>query len=61
MIFNDSYEVNDNILPAPDNKPIPTGDTDRTVYKEVCKWNGIDHRSEAGCWIDAAKIDEMKE
>ena len=48
-LLSDGYEVDDDRLPAPKNKPIPTGDNDRPVYKEGWKWSGIDHRREAGC------------
>ena len=37
------YEVDDDRLPAPENTPRDTCQTDPTVYKEGRKWNGIDH------------------
>ena len=47
-LLADGYKVDDDILIAPKNKPINTGYTDRPVYKEGCKWNGVDHRRAAG-------------
>ena len=58
-LLEDGYEVDDDILPATKNKPIPTGDTYRPVYKEGYKWSVIDHRRESGCRGDAMKLDGM--
>ena len=33
-LLEDGYEIGDDRLPAPDNKPSATGKTDRPVYKE---------------------------
>ena len=33
-LLDDGYEVDDDIFTAPENKPIPAGDTHRTLYKE---------------------------
>ena len=57
----DGYEVDDNILPTPNNKPIPTDDTDHPVYREIWKWSDIDHRRASGCRRDAANIYGNKE
>ena len=35
------YEVKNNRFPAPENKPISRGGTEKTPYKEVWFWNGI--------------------
>ena len=40
-------------------KTIPTGDTERPVYKEGRKWSFIDHRREADYRQDAVKLDGM--
>ena len=53
------YEVDDDRLPAPENTPNNTGKTDKLLYKEGWKWNGIDHRREEGCQQDASKLDGM--
>ena len=42
-----------------EKKPSVAVDTDWPVYKEVLKWNGIDHRRASGCLQDAAKLDGM--
>ena len=34
-LLADGYEADDDIISAPSNKPIYTGDTDQPVYKEV--------------------------
>ena len=36
-LLADGYKVDDDILPDPENKPSPTGNTDRPVYKEGYK------------------------
>ena len=38
-LLADGHEVDDDGFPNPENKPIPTGDTDRPLYKEG--WNGV--------------------
>ena len=48
-ILADGYEVDDDILPAPDNIPINTGKTDQLLYKEVWKWNDISIRLSTRC------------
>ena len=48
-LLTDRYKANDDKLPDPDNKPIPTGDAYRPVNKYVCKWSDIDHRRSAVC------------
>ena len=48
-LLEDGYEVDDDRLPSPKNKPSATGDTDQPVYKEVWKWNGTDQRRAEGC------------
>ena len=60
-LLDDVYEVDDDIIPDPENKPIPTGNTDQPEYKKGQKWSGIDHRRAAGFWQDAAKLDGMNE
>ena len=32
-LLADGYEVDDDIIPALENKPSPIGDTDRSLYK----------------------------
>ena len=59
-LLNDGYEVDYDRIPAPDNKPIPTGDTYWPVYKEGLECSGIYHRRAAGCQQYAAKFDVMK-
>ena len=49
-LLDDGYEVYDDRLPYPENKPIPTGNNDHPLYKEEWKWSGIYHRRQAGCW-----------
>ena len=41
------HEVDDDRLPDIENKPIPTRNTDLSVYKEGWKWSGIYHRKES--------------
>ena len=43
------YKVDDDRLPAPNNKPSARVDTDRPIYKDGWKFNGIDHRKASGC------------
>ena len=57
----DGYEVDDDKQPAPKNKPSARGNTDRSIYKEVLVWNGIDHRREVGYRQDSVKLDGMNE
>ena len=40
-LLEDVYEVDDDIIPPPKNKPRATENSDRTVYKYGRKWNGI--------------------
>ena len=53
------YEVDYDILPAPKKKSRSTGDTDRSVYKQGCKWSGIDHRRAEGYLQESAELDGM--
>ena len=52
-------KVDDDRLPYPKNKTSPTGDTEKSVYKEGWKWSGIHHRRAAKCRRDVEKLDGM--
>ena len=55
-LIYDGHEVDYDILPDPESKPSPTGDTDLPVYKEGWTFSGIDHRRWKVCKLDAAKF-----
>ena len=48
-LLADGYEVDDDRLPAPENKHSPIGETEQPVYKEGWKWSGTYHRRTTGC------------
>ena len=48
-LLEDGYEVYNDIIPGPENKPRNTGETYQPVYKDGWKWKGIDHKRESGC------------
>ena len=54
------HEVDNDRPPAPKKKPSPAGYTERSVYKEGCKWSGIYHRRAADCRQDSEKLNGMK-
>ena len=58
-IMAQGYKINYDRLSAPKNKPIATGDNRLPVYKDGCKWNGIDHRRVELCQLDTVKLDGM--
>ena len=43
------YGVEDDIIPALNNKPRAGGDTDQSLYKKRLLWNGIYHMHAADC------------
>ena len=48
-LLDGGYEVDDDKITAPENKPIPTGNTDRPLYKGGYKWSDIDYSRASGC------------
>ena len=40
-LLEDGYKFDDDIIPAPENKPITTEDTDWKIHKDVWKCNVI--------------------
>ena len=47
-LLSDGYEVDDDRLSYPKNKPSNIGKSDQLVYKEGWKLNGIGHRRAVG-------------